>query len=122
MQLSALARCPMNEDSQLAGNRTILPRDADNSRVFLVGGLSRTGGSLIPFLIDGHPGFFGIPFELHLSEAWDGPPPAEFFRAARKDEILKALLKGGLYHRFILKNGGIRRGLPDLYSRKGISN
>ena len=99
----------------------ILASDATNARLFLVGGLSRTGGSLIPFLMDGHRDFFGVPFELHLSEASDAPPTTEFFHTAPKHDVLKALLKGGLLYPLVVKGGSVRRGLADLYRRKGIS-
>jgi hypothetical protein len=96
-------------------------RNASNASIILVGGLPRTGGSLLPFLIDGHEGFFGMPFELHLSQVFGGPPTAEFFRTASKDKLLKSLLKDGLYYNYVVKDGHVLKGLAHIYEKKRIS-
>jgi hypothetical protein len=93
-----------------------------NASILLVGGLPRTGGSLLPFLIDGHESFFGIPFELHLSQVpFFGAPNAEFFRTAPRCDVLKSLLKDGLYHKFVLKDGHAQEGLAHIYKKKRIT-
>ena len=38
-----------------------------NRNVAFVGGLPRTGGSLLPFIFDGIPGVYTPPFEVHIA-------------------------------------------------------
>ena len=40
-----------------------------NESFVLVGGLPRSGGSLLPFFLDGSPGIMSLPFELHVSNS-----------------------------------------------------
>ncbi len=40
-----------------------------NRNVMFVGGLPRTGGSLLPFVFDGIPGIYTVPFEMHIAGA-----------------------------------------------------
>ena len=38
-----------------------------NRNVMFVGGLPRTGGSMLPFMFDGIPGIYTPPFEMHIA-------------------------------------------------------
>ena len=40
-----------------------------NQDVMFVGGLPRTGGSMLPFMFDGMPGVYTPPFEMHIAGA-----------------------------------------------------
>ena len=73
-------------------------REQTNKSIVLVGGLGRTGGSLVPFFLDGNPGMVSLPFEMHLSNTIGFNVTDTFLQAADQTEILRTIVKPQLFN------------------------
>ena len=70
-----------------------------NKKLILVGGLPRTGGSLIPFFMDGHDKICNIPFELHISNIAGYIPDEELFKHNSLNQKKKIILRKKFYNK-----------------------
>ena len=52
---------------ETAPGKATMPESLTNRNVLFVGGLGRTGGSLLPFMLDGARGVYTPPFEVHIA-------------------------------------------------------
>lgn len=75
-----------------------------NKKYILVGGLPRTGGSLIPFFLDGQLNLKTIPFEQHVSSIIGNIPRNKLF-SRKVNVVLKNILRSSLLN----KNSNISR-------------
>lgn len=62
----------------------------------MVGGLPRSGGSLVPFFLDGNPGVVSLPFELHVSNKLGSNVTDLLFQNENHLVILSAIIRNQL--------------------------
>jgi len=75
-----------------------------NEKYIVVGGLPRTGGSLIPFFLDGQKELYTLPYEQHISNQIGVLPNDDLFSGMKSEDVLKRILRSSLREGRVAKN------------------